>query len=113
MLAVVIALSLCGSIISAAPSSTTTICFITVAGILLVGGHLNAVALHQPQPLQTIFYTIYFLIPHLEWFDIRDLVVYDWRLIPWSYLFLATLYATAYTGLFLLLTWIGFRRKSL
>jgi len=26
---------------------------------------------------------------------------------------LATLYAAAYTGLFLLLTWLGFRRKSL
>jgi ABC-type transport system involved in multi-copper enzyme maturation permease subunit len=113
MLAVVIALSLCGSIISAAPSSTTTICFIAVAGILLVGGHLNTVALHQSQPLQTIFYTIYFLIPHLEWFDIRDRVIYDWGLVNWLDCVLATLYAAAYTGLFLLLTWLGFRRKSL
>ncbi len=113
MLAVVIALSLLASIITAAPSSTTTICFIAVAGILLVGGHLNTVALHQPQPLQTIFYTIYFLIPHLEWFDIRDRVVYDWGLVDWLDCVLATLYAVAYTGLFLLLTWIGFRRKSL
>ena len=113
MLAVVIALSLCFSIVSAAPSSTTTICFIAVAGILLVGGHLNAVALHQSQPLQTLFYTIYFLIPHLEWFDIRDRVVYDWGLVDWLDCVLATLYAVAYTGLFLLLTWLGFRRKSL
>jgi ABC-type transport system involved in multi-copper enzyme maturation permease subunit len=113
MLAVVIALSLCVSIISAAPSSTTTICFIAVVGILLVGGHLNTVALHQPQPLQTIFYTIYFLIPHLEWFDIRDRVVYDWSLVGWLDCVLATLYAAAYAGLFLLLTWIGFRRKNL
>ena len=54
-----------------------------VAGILLVGGHLDTVALRQPQPLQTIFYTIYFLIPHLEWFDIRDRIVYDWGLVDW------------------------------
>jgi ABC-type transport system involved in multi-copper enzyme maturation permease subunit len=113
MLAVVIALSLCVSIISAAPSSTTTICFIVVAGILLVGGHLNTVALHQSQPLQTIFYTIYFLIPHLEWFDIRDRVVYDWGLVNWLDCVLATLYAAAFAGLFLLLTWISFRHKSL
>jgi ABC-type transport system involved in multi-copper enzyme maturation permease subunit len=113
MLAVVIALSLCGSIISAAPSSTTTICFIAVAGILLVGGHLNTVALHQTEPLQSIFYTIYFLIPHLEWFDLRDRVVYDWGLVDWLDCGLATLYAAAYASLFLLLTWLGFRRKSL
>jgi ABC-type transport system involved in multi-copper enzyme maturation permease subunit len=113
MLAVVIALSLFVSIISAAPSSTTTICFISVAGILLVGGHLNTVALNQAEPLQTIFYAIYFLIPHLEWFDVRDRVVYDWGLVAWVDCLLAALYAAAYTSLFLLLTWLGFRRKSL
>jgi ABC-type transport system involved in multi-copper enzyme maturation permease subunit len=113
MLAVVIALSLLGSIVTAAPSSTTTICFITVAGILLVGGNLNTVALHHAQPLQTIFYTIYFLIPHLEWFDIRDRVTYNSGLVEGLDCLLATLYAAAYTGLFLLLTWLGFRHKSL
>ena len=70
-------------------------------------------ALHHSQPLQTIYYTIYFLIPHLEWFDIRDLVTYDQDLVKWLDCMLATLYAAAYTGLFLLLTWLGFRRKSL
>ena len=94
----VIALSLLGSIVFAAPSSTTTICFIAVAGILLVGGHLNTVALHQTQPLHTIIYTIYFLIPHLEWFDLRDRLVYDWGLVDWLDCGLATLYAAAYTG---------------
>jgi ABC-type transport system involved in multi-copper enzyme maturation permease subunit len=113
MLAVVIALSLLGSMVTAAPSSTTTICFITVAGLLMLGGHLNTVALHQAQPLQTIFYTIYFLIPHLEWFDIRDLVTYNQGLVDWLACLGATLYAAAYTILFLLLAWLGFRRKSL
>jgi ABC-type transport system involved in multi-copper enzyme maturation permease subunit len=113
MLAVVVALSLLGSIIAAAPSSTTTICFITVAGILLVGSHLNMVALHHSQPLQAIVYTIYYLIPHLEWFDIRDRVTYNTGLVGGLDCLLATLYAAAYTGLFLLLTWLGFRRKSL
>jgi Cu-processing system permease protein len=113
MLAVVIALSLLGSIVTAAPSSTTTICFIVVASILMVGGHLNTVALHQAEPLQTVFYVIYYLIPHLEWFDIRDRVVYDWHLVDWGDCVLATVYAAAYTGLLLMLTWLGFRRKSL
>ncbi|HTY86176.1 MAG TPA: ABC transporter permease subunit [Candidatus Acidoferrum sp.] len=113
MLAIVIALSLLGSIVSAAPSSTTTICFIVVAGILMLGGHLNTVAIHEAQPLQTILYTIYFLIPHLEWFDIRDRVIYDWGLVSGVDCVLATLYAAAYTALLLLLTWLGFRRQSL
>jgi hypothetical protein len=71
------------------------------------------VALHEPQPIQNILYTLYFFIPHLEWFDIRDRVVYDWTLVSWLDCFLATLYAAAYTLLFLALTWVGFRRQSL
>lgn len=112
-LAVVIALALLGSIVFAAPSSTTTICFILVAGILLLGQHLNTVALHHAEPLRSVIYTTYYLIPHLEWYDVRDRLTYNWPLARWSDCFLATLYAAAYAALFLLLTWLGFRRKSL
>jgi len=113
MLGIVTAMTLLGSILFAAPSSTVTILFIVVAGILFLGRHLNTVALHNDEPLRSIFYTIYFIIPHLELFDVRERVVNDWGLVNWLDCGLAALYAAAYTGLFLLLTWLGFRRKSL
>jgi ABC-type transport system involved in multi-copper enzyme maturation permease subunit len=113
MLGVVIALSLLGSIYFAAPSSTVTICFILVAAILFIGGHLQKIALNEPEPLQTIVFIIYFLIPHLEWYDLRDFVVYNHGSVSWFYIFLATLMAAGYAGIFLFLTWLGFRRKSL
>ncbi len=113
MLAIVIAMVLLGSIYFAAPSSTTTIIFIVVAGILLVGGHLNTIALQQPEPMQSVLSIIYFFIPHLEWYDLRDFVVYDMGLVAWPAVALATLYAATWTGIFLLIAWIGFRRKSL
>jgi hypothetical protein len=52
-------------------------------------------------------------MPHLEWYDLRDFIVYDTGLASLSAVVLATLYAAAWTGLFLLLTWLGFRRKNL
>jgi ABC-type transport system involved in multi-copper enzyme maturation permease subunit len=113
MLAVVIAMVLLGSIYFAAPSSTSTITFIVVAGIVLLGGHLNTIALQQPEPMQTLLTTVYFVMPHLEWYDLRDFVVYDMGLVPLRALALATLYGAVWTGIFLLLTWFGFRRKSL
>ncbi len=113
MLAIVIALALFGSIVFAAPSSNSTICFVVVLGILLVGGHLNQIALRQPEPLRTIVYALYFLIPHLEWYDVRQLVFFEQGLVPWFYCALATLYAAAYAGMLLLATWIVFRRKAL
>ena len=84
MLAIVIALTLLGSIVFAAPSSNSTICFVVVIGILLVGGHLDQVALHQPQPVQSIAYAVFFLIPHLEWYDVRQLVFFEQGLVPWG-----------------------------
>lgn len=113
MLGIVVAMSLLGSIFLAAPSSTITIVFVIVAGILFLGRHLNVVAIHNQQPLRDIIYTIYFLIPHLELFDVRERLVNDWGLVNWLDCLLAALYGAAYAILFLLLTWLGFRRKNL
>lgn len=113
MLAIVIALVLLGSLYFAAPSSTATISFIAVVGMLGLGSHLKAIALQQPEPMQSFFIGVYFAMPHLEWFDLRDFVVYDQKLVAWSALLLATVYAAIWTGIFLLLAWFGFRRKNL
>jgi len=113
MLAVVVALVLLGSVIFTAPSANGTICFIVVAGILLLGRYLNHLALNQPQPLSTIVYALYFLIPHLEWYDVRNFVIYDHPLIGWGSCALATLYGAVYAALLLFCTWMVFRRKPL
>jgi len=113
MLAVVIAMVLLGSIVFAAPSSNGTICLIVVVGILLLGRHLHQVALQQTEPINTLLSVIYFAIPHLEWYDVRDLIVYGHSVVPWVDCALATLYAAAYTGFFLFAAWLVFRRKTL
>jgi ABC-type transport system involved in multi-copper enzyme maturation permease subunit len=112
-LAIVIAMVLWGSLVFAAPSSNATICAVAVLAILLLGRHLNQVALQQREPMSTIIYVFYFLIPHLEWFDVRDLVVHNKGLIDWLDWFLATLYAIVYTAIFLFAAWLAFRRKVL
>jgi ABC-type transport system involved in multi-copper enzyme maturation permease subunit len=113
MLGTVVAMVMLGSVAFSAPSVNTTICFIVVVGILLVGGQLNAVALQQSEPTQSILYVLYFLIPHLEIFDVRDLVIHNQPLIGWGDCLLASLYAAIYAGLFLTAAWLAFRRKPL
>lgn len=113
LLGIVIAMVLLGSIYLAAPSSTSTISFVAVGGILLLGGHLKMIALTQPEPMQAILIFIYYSIPHLEWFYLSDFVVYNFAPVPWLKIILATLYAAVWIGIFLLLTWAGFRRKNL
>jgi ABC-type transport system involved in multi-copper enzyme maturation permease subunit len=113
MLGIVVAMVLLGSVVFTAPSSNATICFVIVVGILLLGGHLNKVALRGVEPTRTIIYVIYFLIPHLEWYDLRKFITYDHPPVAWTDCALATLYAAAYAGSFLWATWMMFRRKAL
>ncbi len=113
MLGIVVALVLLGSVVFTAPSSNATISFIVVVGILLLGRHLNLVALQQTEPSRTLLYTLYYLIPHLEWYDLREFVTYSRTMPSWADCGLATLYAGVYSALLLVATGLVFRRKTL
>ena len=112
MLGVIVAMTLLGSLVFAAPSSNSTICFVVVVGILFVGRNLDRVALTLREPVRTVVYSIYFAIPHLELFDVRDLIIHNWPLIPWLYFSLALLYALGYMAVFLTGACLVFRRKA-
>jgi ABC-type transport system involved in multi-copper enzyme maturation permease subunit len=113
VLGVVIALTLLGSLVFAAPSSNSTICFVVVATILCVGRYLDAIALPLSEPGRTIISSIYYTIPHLEWnFEMRNLIVHDWPLIGWNVFALDILYSLAYTAVFLVAACLVFRRKA-
>jgi ABC-type transport system involved in multi-copper enzyme maturation permease subunit len=112
-LGIVVALVLLGSVVFTAPSSNATICFIIVVGIMFCGGHLNGVAVHMGGISGNILYAIYYSIPHLEWYDVRDFVIHDWGLISWAACAGATLYGLLYAAFLLGATWLVFRKKSL
>lgn len=112
-LGVVVALSLLGSLVFAAPSSNSTICFAIVATIMCLGRYLDLFALWLTEPLRSIVYGIYFAIPHLEIpFDMRNLIIHDWPLISWNFVGLAALYLIAYILVFLVAACLVFRRKA-
>jgi ABC-type transport system involved in multi-copper enzyme maturation permease subunit len=113
MLGIVVAMVLFGSIIFSAPSANITICFIVVMGILGMGRYLHRIALQQSGPASTLLSALYFAIPHLEWYDVRDFIVYDQHLASWTDCGLATLYGAAYIVFFLCAAWAAFRRKTL
>jgi hypothetical protein len=97
--------------VCAAPSSNSTICFVIIGGILFVGRHLDQQALKLAEPLRTLVEVLYFTIPHLEFYDLRDLVVHNWPVLEWKYILLALLYAGFYMAVFLMGACLVFRRK--
>ena len=113
MLGLVVAMVLCGSLIFTAPSSNATICFIIILGILMLGRHLGKIALHLGEPAQSVTLAIFYAMPHLEFYDLRDLIIHDWPLVNWSAIGLATLYGIVYAAAFLGGACFLFRRKPL
>ena len=113
VLGVVVALTLLGSLVFAAPSSNSTICFVVVATILCVGRYLDTIALSLPEPGRSMVYSIYYALPHLEWnFEMRNLIIHDWPLVEWKFFGLDILYSLAYAVLFLVAACLVFRRKA-
>jgi Cu-processing system permease protein len=113
MLGILTAMTLWGSLVFAAPSSTTTIVLIVAVGILLLGQHLSKVAIQLPEPSQSLLLALYYLMPHLDFYDMRNLIIHDWGTVPWMALALATLYAGVYMAVFLTGGFWSFRRKNL
>jgi ABC-type transport system involved in multi-copper enzyme maturation permease subunit len=112
MLGIVIALTILGSL-ALTSAANVTIIFLVSLGILFVGRHLHTVALRLSEPSASLLSVLYYTIPHLEFFDVRALLVHDWPLVPWVDIGWATLYGLAYTGFFLLAACLLFRRKPL
>lgn len=115
MLGIVIALTLLGSVVLSLAANVTII-FIVSIGILFMGGYLHLVAARMAEPSASILTVLYYLIPHLELFDMRDLIVHGWTgadLPAWIDVLWATAYGLAYMAFFLLLACLVFRRKAL
>ena len=85
---------------------------VVTTGILLVGRHLNQVALTLDEPVQSIVYALYYALPHLEFFDLRDLIIHGWGLVRWTVFAGATAYSLVYITLFLAVACLVFRRKA-
>ena len=55
----------------------------------------------------------YYLLPHFEFFDIRQRLIHDWNPISLDLVAFLTLYALLYTSLFLLIGWLKFKKERL
>ncbi len=113
MLGVIIAMSILGSLLFSAVSANVAISFVAVAFILMVGRHLDQVATQAGEPARSLLMALFFVIPHLEFFDVRDLVIHNWPSIHWLVCLKATAYGAVYGAFFLLAACMLFRRRAL
>jgi ABC-type transport system involved in multi-copper enzyme maturation permease subunit len=115
LLGIVIAMTLLGSVGLSTPSANMTMVFVITLGILTMGAFLHKVAQHMTEPSASLVTGLYFIIPHLELFNMGRLIIHDWPEEKgiWMYVLLDTVYGYAYTAFFLLAACVVFRRKAL
>lgn len=113
MLGIVIAMTMLGSVGLSTPAANMTMVFVITLGILSMGGFLHLVAQRMTEPSATIVTVIYFIIPHLELYNMSELIIHDWPIAPWLDVLGATAYALAYMAFFLVAACLVFRRKAL
>jgi ABC-type transport system involved in multi-copper enzyme maturation permease subunit len=112
MLGVVVAMALLGSLLLTA-SANVSIIILAVLGIWTLAEYLNQLASTMSGIGGWVTYAVYFIIPHLEIYDVRTRIIHDWDPVPWDGLGLATLYAAGYMLLLLTGAALLFRRKPL
>jgi ABC-type transport system involved in multi-copper enzyme maturation permease subunit len=98
-------------------SFTSTVLSAMFSVAFYVAGHLNdLISVHIASQQWTMFpvvlKTLYYALPNLEHFNVRDTVVYNLAL-PGGYAPLVLAYGLAYVTLFLVLSCIVFNKKDL
>ena len=112
VLGVIVAMTLLGSV-TFTPAENMTIVFVATVGMLVMGGFLHLVAERMSEPSASVLTGIYYVIPHLELFNVTELIIHDWPTPPWIDVLWLTLYGFLYTAFFLLAACMVFRRKAL
>lgn len=113
-LGVVVAMALLGSIVLPTPAANGTICFLLCAAVMVLGRHLNSIALRTGGVVGDVIYAFYYIMPRLDWaFSVREFLVFN-NPMPgaaiWSQ---ALLFYGGYAAVLILAAWLLFRHRAL
>lgn len=112
MLGVVVAAALFGSLLLT-PAANVSILILGVLGIWTVAEYLNQFAAKSGGVAGWLTYAVYFGLPHLELFDIRQRIIHGWESVAWDAVVLVSVYALVYMAMLLTAASMLFRRKPL
>ena len=91
-------------------AATVTTYVVTAAAFILLP-RVPALLLGASGMMNTSLYTLYYLFPHFELFDLRRRLVHDWGCAPWLTVAGILVYALLMTMAFLSLAWLGYRKR--
>jgi len=91
-------------------AATVTTYLVTSAAFLLLP-RIPAMLVEAKGAASYTLFTLYYLFPHFELFDLRRRLVHDWGSANWVTLAEILFYAMLMTLVFLSLAWLGYRKR--
>lgn len=88
-----------------------TLTFVVTLAAYLVLPRVPTLILHSQGFSQTALLILYYLLPHMELFDLRQRLVYGWPPVSAGTLLLVLIYGALITAGLLVLGWLAYRRK--
>jgi ABC-type transport system involved in multi-copper enzyme maturation permease subunit len=91
--------------------AAATLAYVLTAAAYIVVPRIPVLVTHADGIASRLLMVMYFGLPHLELFDMRQRVVHDWGSIEWTTLVMIVLYGLLVAALFLALAWLGYRNR--
>lgn len=111
-LMLIVALVLCLSLF-VTQSANVTISLLLCIGASIISRSITLIYEKLDPFFQTLAAALYWILPHLDLFDLSKKVVHNWPPIPLYILMMLTIYAGIYTFVFLTIGLLRFRRRML
>ena len=91
--------------------AAATLTYVSSGAAFLIVPSVPALLMHTAGFRATALLFLYYALPHFELFDLRRRLVHDWGAAGWTTVALALAYGALWTAIFLVLSWLGYRRK--
>ncbi len=93
--------------------AAATLSYVTAGAAFLLIPQIPRIVVNAQCVQRSGLLVLYYIMPHLELFDMRRRMVHDWGPASWSSLLYVMIYGLVLIGLLLVLSWLAYRRKVL
>ena len=91
--------------------AAASVAYILIAGAFSIASRVPELLVHEDGFVARGLLALYYGLPHLELFDLRQRIVHEWGAIPCRTLLFVAMYGVVWVLFLLLLAWMGYRRK--
>lgn len=93
------------------PDAALALAYVLTGTAFLIVPQVPRLLMRAGPAAGTALMVLYFACPHLELFDLRQRLIHGWGPARWRTVAEVTLYGAIFAALFVLLAWLGYRRK--